>query len=236
MCRVLSGGSHGGRRSETPGGWGRGVENEANSGGGRWLVGGLGRGLRRGLWSTGRCWRRRGRWGRGGTDGGGDGWRRRDGDDGSMGLKLAELFGGAEPIASGGFGAPEDQGEGFGALAILEEGCAEREFLGLLLLGDEGIENLSFEAEHAALGPIGGDDLFDEEGFLGAGGLEVVEVGGGELGERGFVLTGDDEGLSGGGVLQSIEAGGGLALDGAGAGGFLGVEPVGGDLSGSCHQ
>ena len=89
---------------------------------------------------------------------------------------------------------------------------------------------------HAALGPIGGDDFFEEEFFFGALGLEAVVVGGGELGERRFVFARDDAGLRGSGVLQSIEAGGGLALGGARPGRLLRVEAVGESLSGSGHQ
>ena len=126
--------------------------------------------------------------------------------------------------------------EGVGAFAILEEGGAEGVFPGIGLLGDQGIEDLGFEAVHAALGPVGGDDLFEEEFLFGSDGLIESEVGSGKFDEVGFVLAGDDEGFGGGGMLQGIEAGGGLALSGARAGGFPGVEPVGGDLSGSGHQ
>ena len=51
--------------------------------------------------------------------------RRRRRSDGAIGLKLTEFFQRAVPIAAGGLGAAEDQVEGFGALAIEDEGGAE---------------------------------------------------------------------------------------------------------------
>ncbi len=93
-----------------------------------------------------------------------------------------------------------------------------------------------FETVHAPLGPVGGDDFFNKEGFLGSDGLELVVVSVGEFGEIGFVFTGDDEGFGGSGMLESIETRRGLALGGAGAGGFLRIEPIGGDLCKSSHD
>ena len=64
--------------------------------------------------------------------------------------------------------------------------------------------------------------------FLLVLGDEGVVVGG--------VFAGDDDGGGIDSVLQGVEAGGGLALDGAGSGGLLGIGPIGGDLSGGCHD
>ena len=170
------------------------------------------------------------RGGRPGADG-----RRRGRKLVAAGLEFTELVEGAIPLAAGGLAAAEDLLEGVGAFAIPEECRTDGVPGGLVQLGDEGVEDLGFQAAHAALGPIGGDDLLDEERLLGADGLELAVVGSGEFGEGGFVFAGDDEGLCGSCVLQSIEAGDGLAFGGAGTGRLLRVEAIGGDLGQGSH-
>jgi len=151
------------------------------------------------------------------------------------GLASAEFGDGAVPFAAGGLAAAEDLLKGLGALAILEEGGAERVFDAAVLLRDEGIEGFGFETGHASLGPIGGDNLLQEEGLFGTDGLELLVVRGGEFGEFGLVFAGDDEGFSGSGVLQGIESGRGFALGGAWAGRFLRIQAIGVDLSWCGH-
>ena len=195
-------------------------------------------------------WRRRGRRGLGrrrrhGTDlgrtggggGGPDGRRRRGSRLGdAIGLESAEGGEGAEPFAAGGFAAAEDFLEGVGILAVLEVGGADGVGFGLGLLGDEGGEDEGFEAVHAALGPIGGDEFFEEESLLGSDGLELLVVGGDDFEEIGLILAGDEEGMGRSSVLQRVERGGGLALGGAWASGFLSVQAIGVDLSGCSHN
>jgi hypothetical protein len=75
----------------------------------------------------------------------------------------------------------------------------------------------------------------DEKLLFGCDGAEGVVVGLGEIVVGGGIFAGEDDGLSVDAAFQGVEAGIGLALRGAGAGGFPGVEPVGGDLGWSCH-
>ena len=158
------------------------------------------------------------------------------GTERGFGSKVAQFLAGAIPFPAGGFTAAEDLFQGFGAFAILYECDAEGVPFGVFLLRDQGIENLSFEAAHTPLGPIGGDNLFDEERFLGPDGLVHLVVRVEEVRKLGFVFAGDDEGFGGSAMLQSIEAGNGPAFGGTGASGLLRVETVRDDLSGSGHK
>ena len=91
---------------------------------------------------------------------------------------------------------------------------------------------LGFDADVAVAEPGGADEDFDELGFdRSLGGVLAMEIFG-ELGEFGGVFAGDDEGGGVQSVLHGVEAGDGLALDGAGAGGVLGVDFVD---CGGCH-
>jgi hypothetical protein len=76
-------------------------------------------------------------------------------------LQFSEFANGSIPLTAGGFPATEDFVERLRAFTILDECRSERVAFGIVLLGDEGIPDGSFEALHAALGPISGDDLFD---------------------------------------------------------------------------
>ena len=154
----------------------------------------------------------------------------------TVALGGAELVERTTPFSGGGFVTAVDLQEGVGAFAIFDVGCAHWVFVGGVLLGDEGVEDLGFEAAHAALGPVGGDDFVEEERLFGTLGLELPVVIGGEFGEDGVVFAGDDVRLSRSSVLQSIEAGGGRALVGAGAGGLLRVEAVREYLGRSSHN
>jgi hypothetical protein len=60
------------------------------------------------------------------------------------------------------------------------------------------------------------------------------------VGSEGFVFGGvfarDDDGSGVHAMSEGVEAGGGFAFGGAGAGRFLGVETIRGDLSSSGHE
>ena len=91
---------------------------------------------------------------------------------------------------------------------------------------------LGFEADVAVLEPGGADDGFDELGFERSLRRVLAVKVFGELGEFGGVFAGDDAGGGVQSMLHGVEAGHGLALDGAGAGGVLGVHFVD---CGGCH-
>jgi len=156
--------------------------------------------------------------------------------EGAIVLKLAQLSEGAIPIAACGFVAAENLLEGVRAFAVGDEGCAKGIRFFRVLLVDHGVEDTGFEAVHAALGPIGGDDLLNQDFFLGTDRVELFVIGAGELSELGVFFARNDSGLRGGCVLQSIEAGYGLALIGARTGRLLRVEAVGSKLRWGSHN
>jgi hypothetical protein len=136
--------------------------------------------------------------------------------------------------AEGGDGlgvSPEDVGEAaaWGELGVLLLDV-------LLVVGEAEIEEAGFEAAAAVEAPLGHDDLVDEGGFEGAGGLEVVEEGVAEFVESIFVFVEDGGVFGGEAVLEGIKANGGLAYGGFGAGAELGVPAVGGALFASSHK
>lgn len=99
---------------------------------------------------------------------------------------------------------------------------------------------LDLGAEGAAEPPVGDGNFLDEEVFEGADGMEVVDETGKEVLEilAGFVdvFALDDDTPGQEAVFEGVEFGAGLALGGAGAGGVLGVAPVGIDLSRGSHR
>jgi len=97
------------------------------------------------------------------------------------------------------------------------------------------LEEAGFHGADAGEAPGGHDDLVDQEGFQGAGGLKLFLEGGLELVELLAVLDGNDGALGGEAVLGGVAAGGGLALGGFGAGGLEGVAAIGFDLFLGCH-
>ena len=100
----------------------------------------------------------------------------------------------------------------------------------LLVVDEAEIEEAGFDGAAAGEAPLGHDDLVDEGGLDGAGGLEVVEEGVEEFVE-GLIVFAEDDGVFGGeAVFEGIEADGGLAFGGFGAGAELGVAAIGGAL------
>ena len=150
-------------------------------------------------------------------------------------LKAAECVDGAVPVALGGLLAAEDLGESVAALGILSEDGAEG-MLGLFEGGHARGDDGGLDAVIAAAHPDGADDGFEEVGFDGADGVELLFIVGGELIELGGIFAGDDHGLGGKAELEGVAAGDGLALDGARPGGQLSVGAIGVDLRGSCHD
>jgi hypothetical protein len=110
--------------------------------------------------------------------------------------------------------------------------------IGFLGVFEGGMEIAMLDEVELVLGgveaadfPGGGDDLFGEEKLDGGLGMQVGEVGAAEFEEEGRVFAGQD-------VVGGVEAegggvagGAGFALGGLGAGGFLCVGAVGGQLA-----
>ncbi len=130
----------------------------------------------------------------------------------------------------------EDAGRGTGVPA---EDVGEFVFVGKadvavfevpLAVDEAEIEEAGFDGAAAGEAPLGHDDLVDEGGFEGAGGLEVIEEGVEEFVEGLVVFAADDGVIGSEAVFEGIGADGGLALGGFGAGAVLGVAAIGGDL------
>ena len=101
---------------------------------------------------------------------------------------------------------------------------------------DEAIlVHLDFDAAVAAELPLGGDEQIDERALSGVGGLVLLVVFGNEGIEHIGIFAGEDFGLGVNAGFESVETGGGLALDGAGAGGFLRITAIRFDLWDSSH-
>jgi hypothetical protein len=147
---------------------------------------------------------------------------------GAGGLQACEAGKGAVEVAGTGIDAALEAGEGFRLGGC---GLGERAVLvgvqPVLLVKDP---ELGLGFMEAAEEPIGVDEGIDEAALLGSGGLEALEIFGGEGFEIGGIFAGNDERLGVDAGLQRIHAGGGLAADRARAGGFLGVAAVGFEL------
>jgi len=98
---------------------------------------------------------------------------------------------------------------------------------GVLEGGHARGDDRGLDAIIAAAHPDGADDGFEQVGFDGVDGVELLFVLGGELIEFGGIFAGDDHGLCGDAELEGVAAGDGLALDGARPGGKLCVGAVG---------
>jgi hypothetical protein len=162
------------------------------------------------------------------------------------GLEALELVEGAvEGALDAGFVAAEgfeDAGCGTGVPAedVGEFVCVDEAvvvgFEVLLVVDEAEIEEAGFDGAAAGEAPLGHDDLVDEGGFEGAGGLEVIEEGVEEFVEGLFVFAVDDGVFGGEAVFEGIEANGGLAFGGFGAGAELGIAAIGGALFAGCHK
>jgi len=136
-------------------------------------------------------------------------------------LQQGEVFEGGEAIAiaAGDEGGAELRGEGLEALVVfLEDGRAELVIVGLAL------------AEAAKAPPAVGDAV-NENGLVGAGGLEIVLEGADGFLEIGGIFAFKDGVAGGDAVAEAVVANGGLALGSARNGGKLSVTPVGVDLT-----
>jgi len=92
------------------------------------------------------------------------------------------------------------------------------------------LPELGFDATEAAEAPLVGNERVNEEALAGVGGVMVLVVFGGELGEIfGFFVEHD---LGGGedAVLQGVVAGCGFPFGGARSGRFLRIDAVRGGL------
>ena len=146
----------------------------------------------------------------------------------AAGLSLLESFEGAQVGAPGGVHAALQAHED---LAGAGKGVAQRGVLiRTISVLHEVLPELGFDGAEAALEPFGMDQGIDQGADFGGVGEETLVVLGGEGIEDGGVFAADDLGLGVNAGLQGIEAGDGLALDGAWAGGFLGVATIGLDL------
>ena len=162
----------------------------------------------------------------------------RDGSGGGLGLAggldLLQLVKGVAVRAPGGIDAALEALEGPAAVG---EGVAEGGiFVGIKEVGDGVFPNLGFDSGEAAELPVVADEGVDEEPLFGRGGLEAVEILGGEGVEVPGLLAGDDFGLGVDAGFQGILGRGGLAVSGARAGGLPGVEAIGLDLMNSGHD
>jgi hypothetical protein len=149
-------------------------------------------------------------------------------------LEAAEVGQGLVPLAVGGLSPAEQLLEGIGSGGIGEIGGAQGIVAGILGGYERAVE-LILDPGETALVPGGLDDGIYQGGFDGTLGSELGIKLRGEVGEELGIFSGDDERGGVGSMLQSIEAGSGLALSGAGAGGFLRIQAIGGDLCGRCH-
>jgi hypothetical protein len=150
------------------------------------------------------------------------------------GLELPQLVEGALVGALGGVDAAL---EAFEVTVAVDEGVAEGGILvGIKEVLDGVFPDLGFHDGEAAELPVVADEGVDKETLLGGGGLEAVEVLGGEGVEVGGLLATDDEGLGVDAGFQGILGRGGLAGGRARAGRFPGVEAVGLDLMDSGHR
>src|ERR1017187_9186111 len=96
---------------------------------------------------------------------------------------------------------------------------------------EAGGEESGFEAGGADEGLLAGGDALDGEEFLGVDGAVEVERILAELVDFVEVFEADDgEGVAGEAVFAGVEGGFHLTGGGTGAGGFLSVDAVGGDL------
>jgi hypothetical protein len=155
------------------------------------------------------------------------------------GLEALELVEGAvERALDAGFVAAQG-GEGVGTADVAQEVIGEagaRPHVLVIPVDSSGVidraelEEATFDEADAGETPGGHDDLFDEEGLDGAGGLQFVLeglAGGVEL----VLVLALDAGAQGGEAMrQCILADGGLALGGFGAGALLSVLAIGVDL------
>ena len=129
--------------------------------------------------------------------------------------------------ALGGLLALKEFVQGAFELGVLRVDGAEGAIGGERFVGQAEGEHFGFDADQAALEPVGLNDGVDQEGFDGTDGAEGLAVGGGERFESREVFSGNDEGLGIEPVADGVETRDGLALGGARAGGFQGVEAVG---------
>jgi len=110
------------------------------------------------------------------------------------------------------------------------------EFLALSLpIVFHGNEHAGFEAGCAEEAPGLIGDATGEEGFEDVGGVEFVEEVLAEAGVFFGVFIVEDDGFGRQPVLEGVSGGSDFALGGSGAGGFLRVNTVGGDLSFGGH-
>jgi len=172
----------------------------------------------------------RGRLGGGGFGGMVGGFR---GGGLAFGLEAFEIVRGAVEGALGGIDAALQEREVFAAADEIEAvavGVVAHAVGRALVVPDFGVGK-GIAAEQ----PIGIDEGGDEKRLLGGGGLPAEEVLVGEATEFGGVFSGNDLGPGIEAGLQGVGTGGGFALGGAGTGGLLRVEAIGGDLFWSAH-
>jgi hypothetical protein len=154
----------------------------------------------------------------------------------ALGIQVLEFFEGAVVVAVGGIDAALEAGE---LLATTAEGHAQEmlrvRFPDFRFL-HFAVPELGFGLAEAAEEPLAIDEGIDQEALLRGGGLPTLPVFGGEGLEFGRVLAADDLRFGVNAGLGGVEAGDGLALDGAWAGGVLGVETIRFDLLDCGHK
>jgi hypothetical protein len=155
-----------------------------------------------------------------------------------LGLEALEFFEGAVIDSLAGIDEPLEALKGGG---IGGEGVAGSAFQGDFdIFYDEGIigaiPEVRLDATHAAEAPFVVNESVDEEALVWIGGVVVVVVFGGELGEiLGFLVEHDlVNGIDA--VLESVESGCGFARGCAGSGRFLCVGAAGSLLFCSWHK
>ena len=98
------------------------------------------------------------------------------------------------------------------------------------------LEDLDLDAAETAEKPFVGDEGIDQVAGFGSGGAEAVVIFGGEGLEGLGLFAGEGLGFGVDAGFQGILGRSGLALDGAGAGGFLRVAAVGFQLFEGRHK
>ena len=116
---------------------------------------------------------------------------------------------------------------GAGGRAALAAGHLLEELHQGLIGGHLRQQRADLQGGQTTQAPVGQKQAADQEFFVGAGGLEAVQVAEGDARKQAGVFAGEQEEAGGGPVAEGVEANGGLAFRGAGPGGFAGVAAIG---------
>jgi len=151
-----------------------------------------------------------------------------------LGFEFGEFAGSLAGGAAIALGAPLEVGEDFGAIS---DGLAEGEIVvGAVAFLVVVLPELGFGDAEAARNPIAIDEVVHKGAGFGGGRKVEAVVFVDELLEFGEAFGGEEDGFGVNAGSEGVHGGGGLACDGDGAGGFLCVAAIGGNLCGGCHD